>query len=94
MPWILVRHKVHDFAKWKPIFDEHAMQREPAGCKGGYVLRSIDDPIEVIILLEWDELQRARDFVASHDLREAMERAGVVDKPDVFFLELADEPTA
>ena len=94
MPWVLVRHKVHDFTKWKPAFDEHAAEREPAGCKGGYVLRGIEDPSEVIILLEWDDLQRARDFLASDALHEAMERSGVVDKPDIFFLELADEPTA
>ena len=24
MVYILVRHKVKDFDKWKPIFDEHA----------------------------------------------------------------------
>ena len=94
MPWVLVRHKVNDYGKWKPVFDEHAAEREPAGCKGGYVLRSIEDPREVIILLEWDNLQRARDFVSSDNLRKAMEKSGVTEKPDVFFLELVDEPVA
>lgn len=94
MPYILVRHKVHDYLHWKVAFDEHKIARELAGCKGGFVFRGINEPSEVLVLLEWDDLRRARDFIASDDLREIMQRAGVIDKPDVYFLELADEPVA
>ncbi len=37
-------------------------------------------------MLEWSDLGRARQFVASDDVREAMARAGVSDMPDVYFL--------
>jgi hypothetical protein len=40
----------------------------------------------VVILLEWDDLEKARQFAQSEDLRQAMQRAGVVDQPDVYFL--------
>jgi hypothetical protein len=30
--------------------------------------------------------KKAQAFAASPDLREAMDRAGVIDKPDVYFL--------
>jgi hypothetical protein len=39
-----------------------------------------------VILLEWDEMDKARQFAQSEELREAMERAGVADQPDVYFL--------
>jgi hypothetical protein len=32
------------------------------------------------------DLRKARAFVASDDLREAMQRVGVVDVPDIHFL--------
>jgi heme-degrading monooxygenase HmoA len=50
-------------------------------------LRNADDPNELLILLEWDSLENARRFADAADLREAMQRAGVADQPDVYFLE-------
>jgi hypothetical protein len=51
-----------------------------------HLLRNSDDPNEVVLLFETQDLQRARDFAASSDLREKMQEAGVVDKPDIYFL--------
>ena len=39
------------------------------------------------MLFEWDDVGKARQFAGSDDLRETMERAGVADHPDVYFLE-------
>ena len=64
-----------------------------AGCKGGHLLRSTDDPNEVVIFFEWDTMENARRFTGSPDLKEAMERAGVVDQPDVYFLENVESLT-
>ncbi len=91
MPYLLVRHKVTDFAKWKPVFDEHGTTRQASGSKGGLLLRSADDPNEVVLLLEWDDLDRARQFAGSDDLRQAMQRAGVADQPDLYFLDHAEK---
>jgi heme-degrading monooxygenase HmoA len=86
MAYILVRHKVEDYAKWKPGFDEHAAAREANGSKGGLIFRNADDPSEVVVLLEWDSLKTARQFAQSDDLREKMKEVGVIDQPDVYFL--------
>jgi heme-degrading monooxygenase HmoA len=86
MPYLLVRHKVEDYARWRPIYDEHGATRKASGSAGGRVFRSADNPNEVVILLEWDDLEKARQFAQSEDLRQAMQRAGVVDQPDVYFL--------
>jgi heme-degrading monooxygenase HmoA len=50
-------------------------------------LRNADDPNELVILLEWDSVENARQFAIADELREAMQRAGVADQPDVYFLE-------
>ena len=91
MPYMLVRANVEDYEKWKPGFDEHSTSREENGSKGGRLFRTADDPNEVVILLEWDNLENARQFTQSEDLREAMQRHGVVGQPDMYFLEEVEE---
>ena len=83
---VLIRHKVADFTAWKTAYDSHAGARQSAGLKEKQVLRSIADPNEVVILLTADDLHKAQAFAGSPDLREAMQKAGVIDKPDVYFL--------
>jgi hypothetical protein len=39
------------------------------------------------ILLEAEDMQRARDSFPAPGLRQAMQEAGVVDKPDIYFLQ-------
>jgi heme-degrading monooxygenase HmoA len=83
---LIVRAKVQDYAKWKPLFDEHGAKRKAAGSKGGRLFRNEKDPNEVVILFEWEDLGKARKFTESEDLRQTMERAGVVGKPDLYLL--------
>jgi hypothetical protein len=94
MPWILVRHKVQDLTKAKAAFDEHGASRKAIGSKGGHFFRNIDDPNEVVILLRGVDLEKAREFTQSEDLRESMKKAGVIDKPDVCYLDEVYRPSA
>ena len=87
MPHLLVRHKVLDFSKWKPAYEAHLPARQQAGLREEHLLRNMDDPNEVILLFEVKELEKAKEFGASAGLREAMQDAGVVDKPDLYFLD-------
>ncbi len=87
MPYLLVRHKVKDYAKWKAIFDEHGATRKAGGSKGGRLFRNAENANETVIIFEWDSLEKARRFAQSEDLKKTMQRAGVIDKPDVYFLE-------
>jgi hypothetical protein len=86
MIYMLVRSKVTDFAKWKPVYDAHLSARQKAGLKEEHLFRNADDPNEVILLFSAEEIDKAKAFAASDDLRQAMQRAGVSDKPDVYFL--------
>jgi len=86
MMHMLIRHKVADFAKWKPVYDAHLSSRQKAGLKEEHLFRNADDPNEVLLLFSVEDLDKAKTFIASDDLRQAMEKAGVSDKPDVYFL--------
>jgi quinol monooxygenase YgiN len=86
MAYIVVHHKVKDYNQWKPIFDQHESFRRANGCKQTRLFQNPDNPNDLIILLEWDNLDNARRFVQSEDLRKTMEQAGVIDQPHVHFL--------
>jgi len=83
---MLVRSKVRDFTTWKPAYDAHKPVRDAAGLTEKYLLRNADDANEIVLLFEAQDLDRAKAFAASADLRERMQESGVVDKPDIYFL--------
>ena len=83
---VLVRHKVADFAKWKSAYDAHLGARQKAGLREEHLFRNADDPKEVLLLFSVEDVDKTKEFTTSDDLRQAMEKAGVSDKPDVYFL--------
>jgi hypothetical protein len=86
VPYVIVKYKVEDYARWKPIFDADGANRQAGGCKGGQLFRSADDPNEVVMLFEWD-LEKARQFNQSEESRAKMQEVGVLGPPDFYFLE-------
>ena len=38
MKWMVVTHKVEDYERWKPHFDEDKPNQRAAGATGGYHL--------------------------------------------------------
>ncbi|WP_406657299.1 hypothetical protein V7O62_01720 [Methanolobus sp. ZRKC2] len=91
MVYLLVKHKVKDFSKWKPGFDEYSSKRKETGSKGGMLFRTSDDPNEVEILLEWDTLEDARKFNESKELEEKMKELGVIGNLDISVLDKVED---
>jgi len=87
MPCLLVRHKVADYEKWKPVFDDDAPAQAAAGLTSGRLFRNADDPAELLVLFESNDPGAARRFVQSASLRQRMQEGGVIDEPDVYFLD-------
>jgi hypothetical protein len=84
--YMLVRHKVRDFSAWKPVYDGHRSKRDQAGLTEEHLFRGASDANEVVILFRTADVARAKAFAESTDLRDAMTKAGVVDRPDIHFL--------
>lgn len=91
MVYVLIRHKVEDYDKWKRVFDEQDATRKSGGCKGGRLFRNIDDQSEITIVFKWDTIENARKFTESEGLKRRMQKGGVVEKPDIFFLEKVEQ---
>jgi len=90
MVYIQVQHTVEDFDRWKAAFDKNASARKAGGGTGkNDILRDAENPNQLVVTLEWDDLDKARQFGQSQELREAMQNAGVVGPPTVRFLKPA-----
>jgi hypothetical protein len=87
MTYMMIRHKVKDYDVWKPGYDGHLSSREAAGLREVHLLRNINDPQEVVALFEVSDLEKARAFAASEDLKLKMQEVGVMDRPDISYLE-------
>ena len=87
MPHLIVIHKVQDYASWKQVFDEHTTTRAAAGSKGGTLYRKSDDANDVVLVFEWDSTENAEAFLKSDNLREIMEKAGVVGQPEFIYVD-------
>jgi quinol monooxygenase YgiN len=77
---------VGDVVQWRTVFESMESVRQQYGCTDKHVFANADSPNEVLILLQWSDEARAREFVASPDLREAMKNAGVQGPPTIKFL--------
>ena len=91
MPYVLVRHKVTDYDQWKPVYDDPEGTRRAGGSRGARLFRNANDPSEIVALFEWESLEKAQQWAQSDTLREKMQRAGVADHPDIYFLEQVEE---
>jgi quinol monooxygenase YgiN len=73
----LVRHRVADFDAWKKLYDSFAPIQTEHGVLGHQVLRSIENPNDVIVTHTFDSREGAKAFFAMPELKEAMSQAGV-----------------
>jgi hypothetical protein len=86
MGFLLVRHKVKEYHEWKRVFDSHHDAQHTGGLRVEKVLRNLYEPNEVFLFFEVMDLAKARNFVSSPEVSKAQAEAGVVDKPDIYFL--------
>jgi hypothetical protein len=85
---MIIRHKLKDYGKWRPEFDKHFAKQKAAGLSNPRVLRSSDDANEIVIIFDTADTKKAKEFATSSDLKETMAKAGVIDVPTMYFLEL------
>lgn len=86
MASILIQHKVEDFVAWKKVFDSNAGLRTSFGEISVQIYQNSSDPNELTVINKWDSLANAQKFAQSPDLKAAMEKAGVIGHPEIFFL--------
>jgi hypothetical protein len=86
MGMVIIRVKVKDYAKWRPVFDGHVAKQKAAGSPIRASCGRLTTRTRSSSSYEMD-MKKAKEFGASADLKEAMMRSGVIDQPTVYFLE-------
>lgn len=78
---LVVSHKVRDVDVWRGVFDEAAEAKRGFGWIRSSVHTVDGEPDRVLVIEEFRTLDQARAFAALRELREGMERAGLVGEP-------------
>ena len=86
MASILIQHTVKDFAAWKKVFDSSIDLRKSNGELSAQVYRDESNPNMITTINKWNSMANAQKFAHSPELKAAMEKAGVVGAPSVYFL--------
>jgi hypothetical protein len=84
MARLFVRHKVDDYAKWRQVYDDFEPKRTEMGEIGDSVFQLAGDPADVTVIHDFESVAKAEAFAASAALHEAMGKAGIAGKPDVW----------
>jgi hypothetical protein len=84
---VLIHHKISDYQLWRNTFDASIDFRLNGGERSCRIFRNPDDAEELTLLFEWENMQKAHQFMDSPDLRKRMQQAGVIGKPDIKFLQ-------
>jgi len=82
----VVLHRVNDYDAWREAYDAFADGQREGGVRAEEVLRSVEDPNDVLVTHDFDDETTARAFFSSDPLRDAMSRAGVVGEPRLVWL--------
>jgi hypothetical protein len=88
---LIVRHRVANFEEWKKVFDGMTDLRKAHGWVSAAVYRDATDPGIVTVVNRVKDIDSAKRYGGSAELRAGMQKAGVQGAPEVFFLEEVEE---
>jgi hypothetical protein len=91
---VLVTHKVANFEKWKVAYDGHDSLRLASGLHSYVLGRGLKDTNMVIVALKADDVEKAKAFGKSPDLKKAMQKGGVTGAPTISYITATWQDTA
>jgi hypothetical protein len=78
-----VLQRVRDFDTWRAAFDATLQERKRAGFVAQGVMRGVDDPRLVAVVLAVTDVSQAKAYFGDKTLSERMSRAGATGRPRV-----------
>jgi quinol monooxygenase YgiN len=83
---VLVHHEVADYRSWRSVFDEALDFRHDGGECSCRIFRKAGSPNDLTLLFDWEDMERAKRYMTSEDLRKKMQQAGVIGTPEIQYL--------
>ncbi|HVO02775.1 MAG TPA: hypothetical protein VMT54_11270 [Candidatus Cybelea sp.] len=81
MTTLFVRHTVKDYAAWRKIYDGAGPIQKQHGVTKEAVYQSADNPNDVTVTHDFATAAAAKAFMALPELKQAMQKGGVVGAP-------------
>ena len=79
--------EVEDYDKFLSTFKDDTSLFKSYGGKSARALQLLDDPKRGIVITEWEDLEDAKKFAESDELKARMQAGGTIGKPDIYFAE-------
>jgi quinol monooxygenase YgiN len=89
MPYVFIRQKIGDYAKWKAGFDNDSDSRKAGGSIGSQIFRDADGSNSVSILMKFkdmESLQAMKDRMQTPEMQKLMADAGVIGAPEALYI--------
>ena len=90
---MIVKHKVADFDKFLSSYEAHDSLRLANGIHSYVIGRGEKDPNTILVATKIDDMEKAKAFSKSADLKQAMQKAGVTSKPAISFTTMTYQDT-
>lgn len=88
---VFVQHRVNQYTAWKQAYDQLAPFRKKMGVVAASVYQVADQPDNVIVIHDFTSLKKARAFADSQELKDTMEKGGVVGPPTIWLTTRSDK---
>jgi hypothetical protein len=85
MATMFVRHTISDYGAWRKAYDDFAPVQKAKGVTAQAVYRAADNPNDITVTHEFGSVEDAQAFANSDELKKAMQGAGVVGAPTIWF---------
>jgi hypothetical protein len=85
MATAIIQHRIEDFAAWKPVYDAHEGRKQYSF--QDRVLQMIDDPNNVIVILDSDSADRLRACLTRSSSHAVVSRSIILSKTFVRVLD-------
>ena len=80
---VFVEHEVADYAAWRKVYNAFGSMQRKMGVTFQAVYQSVDNPNDVVVIHDFATVEKAKAFLASEDLKSAMQKAGVKGSPHI-----------
>jgi len=85
MTTMFVRHTVSNYEAWRKAYDDFGSTQKAKGVAAQAVYQATDDPNDITVTHEFASMDAAQAFVNSDELKRAMQNAGVIGAPTIWF---------
>lgn len=91
---MVVIHKVANYAKWQPSYDEHDSIRLANGIHSYVIGRGLKDSNMILVAVKVDDTAKAKAFAKDPGLKKAMQKGGVTGAPSISLVTMVFQDTA